>query len=121
MATKRAMGALESEILGHLWSVDVPLTPGDVMERMKQPPSYNTVMTIMARLWKKGLASRERRGRAYEYRPVMTEADFAAGRMRATLDAAGDREAALSRFVGTLGRRDERLLRRLLTELDRKR
>ena len=71
-------------------------------------------MTILTRLVKKGLAERERRGRAFLYRPVISEADLAAGKMSATLDAVRDREAVLSCFVGKLSKEDERVLRQLL-------
>jgi hypothetical protein len=39
--------------------------------------------------------------------------------MRAALDNAGDREAALSRFVGTLTKRDERALRKVIADLEK--
>lgn len=114
MAERREMGALEAEVLAHLWAAPGPMTPGEVLDAMGDDLAYTTVMTILARLWKKGLAERTRIGRAYAYRPKVTEAELTARRMRATLDRASDREAALSRFVGTLSKRDERALRRML-------
>ena len=111
------MGSLENEVLATLWAIDDGATPGDVLERMGTGLAYTTVMTILTRLWKKGLVERERVGRAYVYRPNVSEADLAASRMQAQLEQAGDREAALSRFVGSLSRKDERLLRRLLEDL----
>lgn len=114
MAERRGMGALEAEVLGHLWAMGRPASPGDVRDAMGAQLAYSTLMTILVRLWKKGLVERERRGRAYVYRPVLSEAELTASRMRATLDRTGDREAALSHFVGTLNKRDERLLRRIL-------
>jgi len=80
--------------------------------------AYTTVMTILSRLWKKGLVERQRQGRAYAYRPLLSEADLAARRMQAQLDRTRDREAALSRFVDSLPRRDERALRRILHKLE---
>lgn len=114
MAERRGMGALEAEVLGHLWALGEPASPGQVLEAMGGGLAYSSVMTILVRLWKKGLAERERRGRAFVYSPVLTEAELTASRMRATLDRTGDREAALSRFVGTLDKREERMLRRVL-------
>lgn len=114
MPERRGMGALEAEILGHLWAIGLPASPGQVLEAMGGDLAYTSVMTILVRLWKKGLVARERRGRAFVYRPVLTEAELTASRMRATLDRTRDREAALSRFVGTLNKCDERVLRRLL-------
>lgn len=118
MSDRRPMGALESEVLSVLWSSDEPLNPGDVRDGLVDPPAYTTVMTILSRLWQKGIVTRKREGRAYTYRPKVTEAELAATRMRAHLDGAGDRAAVLSRFVDTLTRRDERLLRKILEELD---
>ena len=119
MADRRAMGALEAEVLAVLWSASGWLTPAEVIEGMQDPPAYTTVMTILTRLWGKGLVERESRRRAFAYRPLVGEAELAARRMRATLDAASNREAALSHFVGTLSKRDERALRRIIEELDR--
>lgn len=111
------MGSLETEILAALWAADRPLSPGEVQEVAGADLAYTTVMTILARLWKKGLVDRERVGRAYLYAPKVSEADLAATRMHEQLARAGDRDAALSRFVGALSRRDERLLRKLLDGL----
>ena len=111
---RRPMGSLETEILAALWAADRPLSPGEVHEIAGTDLAYTTVMTILTRLWKKGLADRERAGRAYLYSPKVSEADLAASRMHEQLARAGDREAALSRFIGALSRRDERILRKLL-------
>lgn len=45
MNNRRAMGALEAEVLAHLWAVDGPLTPAEVLARMDDAPAYTTVMT----------------------------------------------------------------------------
>jgi predicted transcriptional regulator len=116
MSDRRPMGALEAEVLGVLWDHQTALTPAQVMAAIDGDLAYTTVMTILARLWKKGLVERERAGRAYAYRPVVTEADLAAQRMRATLDATTDQVAVLSRFVQGLSAKDARKLRRLLDQ-----
>jgi predicted transcriptional regulator len=76
--------------------------------------AYTTVMTVLARLYEKGLVSRERSGRAFAYRMISDGADLAARRMRRLLDAGGDRAAVLSRFMDVLTRDDEALLAGLL-------
>lgn len=118
---RRAIGQLEAEVLAVLWAADSALTPAEVLDGLDGDLAYTTVMTILRRLWQKGLAERETRGRAYAYRPLVSEADLAAQRMQAMLDRTSDREAALSRFVDALPAKDERLLRRLVGRLDRKR
>lgn len=117
MARRRAMGELESDVLSLLWASETPLTPGEVLERLDGGIAYTTAMTILTRLWQKGLVEREPRGRAYAYQPVVSEAEFAAQRMQATLERASDREAALSRFVGSLSKKDERILRAIVEQL----
>jgi predicted transcriptional regulator len=118
VAERRAMGALETTVLTCLWRSKNALTPAEVIEAMDDPPAYTTVMTILTRLWQKGLVGREMRGRAFAYQPLVSEAELAAQRMRATLLAASDRQDALSHFVGTLTKREERALRQILGDLD---
>jgi len=112
------MGELESEILGRLWAATGALTPGEVVDSMKAPPAYTTVMTILTRLWRKGIVEREPRGRAFAYRPLLTEAEFAAQKMRLTLEGTSNRMAALSHFVGSLSKKEERSLRRIIEQMD---
>jgi predicted transcriptional regulator len=114
MAERREMGALEHEVLSELWSLGEPATPADVLDALQTNLAYTTIMTILSRLWEKGLVTRKRRGRAYAYSPVLTEAELTAQRMRETLAAASDQKAALSRFVGSLSARETRSLRALL-------
>lgn len=121
MPERRAMGALETEVLSVLWANPDGGTPGEVLESLDSDLAYTTVMTIMTRLWKKGLVERARDGRAYRYRPVTSEAELAAARMQAALAPVSDREATLSRFVEGLSRKDERVLRQLVAELDSRR
>jgi predicted transcriptional regulator len=110
------MGALEAEVLGVLWDQDRPLTPGEVAEALHTDLAYTTVMTILARLWKKGLAERHRQGRAFAYTAVLSEADLAAKRMHDTLDRTTDQAAVLSRFVEGLSPAEVRRLRKLLND-----
>jgi predicted transcriptional regulator len=108
------MGALEAEVLAFLWKADGPVTPREVRDGAGLDLAYTTVMTILIRLWKKGLADRELQGRAYAYRPRFDEADYVARSMREALEHASDRTAVLGRFVGTLSRSEARALRALL-------
>ena len=98
----------------HLWTRDEPATTSEVQAAVGDGLAYTTVMTILVRLWEKGQVERERVGRAYAYRPVHTEADHEAGRMRSALDRARDREAVLSSFTEELSEADLETLRSLL-------
>lgn len=113
-ASRRAYGELESEVLAVLWSVDTPLTPGEVRRRITGDPAYSTIVTTLSRLYDKGTLTRVRSGRAYAYTPVADEAGLAAHRMLQVLDAGTDRHAVLAHFVSDLSPEDERELLRLL-------
>ena len=116
MTGRREMGSLEAEVLAQLWSRSSPATPGEVLDAMGTDLAYTTVMTILRRLWAKGLVTRTRHGRAYAYTPTISEAELAASRMRATLDRTDDKVAALSHFIGSLSKREERAIRKLLDD-----
>lgn len=109
-------GELESLIMDVLWDRDQWLTPGDVHEitHRRHPLAYTTVMTIMARLWKKGMLDRRQEGRAFAYHPISTRDEWAAQQMGESLAAAGDPAAALGHFVSTMNTKNRDQLRRAL-------
>ncbi len=111
---RREPGGLEAEVLAALWAADTPLTPGEVVDAVGGDLAYNTVQTILTRLYQKGAVRRELAGRAHAYTPLLDEAGLAARRMRAVLDRGGDQAAVLSQFVGTLSPDEEKTLSRLL-------
>jgi len=118
MATRRPMGALEAAVLEALWNAPGPATPGEVKVYVGHDDlAYTTVMTVLTRLWAKGLVDRERRGRAFAYRPVVSEAELTAQRMMSALESAHDPNEVLSRFVDKLPRRQELALRKLFKEM----
>ena len=121
MPRRRGMGELESAVMRQLWDAGRPLSPAEVRDALGGELAYTTVMTILGRLWEKGLTQRERRGRAYVYWPPVSEAELAAQRMRAALDRTADRETTLARFVEELSPNDEGVLRQLLGRLGRRR
>lgn len=114
-ASRRPAGALEGEILALLRAAGLPLSPGQVRDRLAGAGelSYSTVVTILSRLHAKGLLSRQRDGRAFVY-TVVDEASLAARRMNQALAVGEDHDAVLTRFVSGLSGRDARLLRQLL-------
>ena len=121
-AARRAAGTLESEVLAILRGAGVPLSPGEVRQRLaagqqaggrREELSYSTVVTIVSRLHAKGLLARQRAGRGFTYTPV-DDASLAASRMSQVLGSENDHDAVLSRFVSGLSSRDALLLRELL-------
>ena len=118
-AARRAAGSLGAEVLEILREAGKPLSPGDVRQRVSAGTrgelSYSTVVTIVSRLYDKGLLTRQRAGRGFTYTPV-DDASLAASRMSQALGSGSDHDAVLSRFVSGLSGRDARLLRQLLTD-----
>jgi predicted transcriptional regulator len=116
---KRPDGALEADVLAVLWNSDgSALSPAEVNHRLDANLAYTTVMTILTRLWKKGLAERIQLGRGYAYRATCSEGELASRRIRQALDGINDRASALSGFVDSLTSNDVHQLRQLLAELD---
>lgn len=114
MSDRRRQGSLEAEILAALWSADEPLTPEEVRSGLAEELAYTTVQTVLVRLFDKGVVQRRGRGRAYVYSPLLDEKDLAARGMRALLEAEGDLDGVLSRFVATLDDAEDAALRRAL-------
>ena len=111
---RRRHGDLEHEILAVLAAGDTAMTPAAVREQLGGDLAYNTVTTVLARLFDKGQVTREAAGRAFAYRAVGDRAQVTAFQMSRLLDADADRAAVLTRFVGTLTHADEALLARLV-------
>jgi predicted transcriptional regulator len=115
-AGRRGRGELESEVLAALWAAGEPVPARTVRGQLAEDPAYTTVLTVLSRLYDKGLVTRERAGRGYLYNPLRDEAGHTAAGMRELLDHGGDRAAALARFVAELPAEDEKLLEQLLRE-----
>jgi predicted transcriptional regulator len=98
-----------------LWSATAPVTARDVQESLADRAlATTTVLTVLGRLERKGLVTRQRDGRAHRYRAVASREDHVAELMRDALDAAPDRGAALARFLGTIPPDERAALRELL-------
>ncbi|MGW2372667.1 BlaI/MecI/CopY family transcriptional regulator [Kitasatospora sp. NPDC001683] len=112
---RRDHGALEAEVMGVLWAGEHPMTAAQVHEALGDPGLvYKTVLTVLGRLYGKGLLDRERSGRAHAYEPRRGPADEVASRMNQALARGVDRMAVLQHFVAGLDPEDERALRDLL-------
>ena len=114
--TKRPDGQLEYDVLGVLWASETPMAPADVNERLNLGLAYTTVATVLTRLHAKGLVTREASGRAYVYRAMIDETDFALRRIDDALAATSDRVKVLARFVSRMSAREAAQLRTLLDD-----
>lgn len=116
---RRESGALEAEVMSVLWQQDTAMTAGQVHDVLgDEALAYKTVLTVLARLYGKGLLERERVGRAHAYTPRQDAAEAAAGQMTAALAQRTDRTAVLQHFIDTLDPSDEAALRALLDVRD---
>jgi len=117
---RRPLGDLERLVMEKLWAADAALTVREVHEQLADARdlAYTTVMTVLDRLAKKGLTERERDGKAWRYRAAAPREDLVADLMRDALDGAGDRRAALVRFVDQVSDEEAELLREALGRLE---
>lgn len=102
MSTSVSLGELETAVMDVLWHATEPVTVREVLDQLTdRDPAYTTVMTVLDRLAKKGVADRERDGRAWRYRPSSTREELTAQALRSTLDGLGEdqRRTALLHFL----------------------
>src|SRR3954463_11297320 len=111
---RRSAGELESEVLATLWATEEALTPAEIQAEIGGGLAYNTVHTILKRLYDKGLVLRDADGRRGAYRPPKNAAELTAEAMHEALDRGPDPIAALQQFVSGLSPDEERALRDLL-------
>ena len=110
------LGDLQAQIMDALWRIEA----GTVEEVRAALPAryrgaYNTVQTVLNRLAERGLATRRKRGNAFEYRPALSEAEFLSQSIATTLAGAssGARQAALAQLIGGLDEAELERLRKL--------
>ena len=114
------LGPLEYAVMQALWAgspMTVPAVLGVVNEQRAADGAlaYTTVMTVLSRLYNKGLVVRDRRGRGYAYAPRFSEPGLVAHLSERDVEELLERygEVALAHFAAAVDRADERLLARL--------
>ncbi|WP_127793282.1 BlaI/MecI/CopY family transcriptional regulator [Agromyces sp. LHK192] len=121
------LGELERSVMEQLWAADAALTANELRDRLTlvgdhsdRAPATTTVLTVLARLERKGFVTRARDVRPHRYHALLSREEHTAELMHEVLDRASDRDAALARFVGTASPGETATLRRLLDELARR-
>lgn len=118
------LGPFEQQLLEEIWSrgnatVRELLTDGALSQ------AYTTVMTTVDRLYKKGLLDREVEGRAFRYRPRVSQAELqrnaAFEGIRSLLQSSGTSSLPLSYLVEAVSAHDAELLDELQVLIERKR
>ncbi|MGH9607064.1 MAG: BlaI/MecI/CopY family transcriptional regulator [Terracidiphilus sp.] len=111
------LGEREREVLEVLWA-EGSATVQQVAKNLKTDLAYTTVMTTLDRLYKKRLLLREKRDRAFVYRPAISRSDLERGRASAMVrrffsSSAMNQDALLSCLVDAVQSYDRDLLHRL--------
>jgi predicted transcriptional regulator len=106
-------GPLEIQALEALWKVERESSVRDLRE-LFPGVAYTTLMTTLDRLYKKGVLSRRKAGRAFLYSPLSSREDLEQRLASSALDdiigSFGTRSGIrplLSTFVDAVSRRDE--------------
>ena len=111
------LGPRESSIMRVLWRVpDEHLSVRQVAEALDADIAYTTVMTLLSRLYDKGLVGRRQQGRGYAYRPKVSQSQYQARMMSAALRRDVDIPEVLLHFVGDLTVNEQATLLRLLKD-----
>jgi predicted transcriptional regulator len=113
------LGQLERSVMDELWDEPAPLDATVLRDRLaaaegQRELAVTTVLTVLSRLEKKGMITRDRSSRPHRWRASASRAEHVAELMHDALGDAGDREAVLARFVGSVTAEDAAALRRLL-------
>mgnify|MGYP000990838164 FL=1 len=97
-----------------LWQSEEGLSVRDVASRLNGPWAYTTLMTTLDRLFKKKLASREPKGRAFVYRARLTRTDLGVHALKTAVSdihsGTEARDLALAALVDALESHDPDLL-----------
>lgn len=73
-----SLGPLEARVMRLLWVRGSGTVP-ELVEAVRgggHPAAYTTVLTVVSRLYERGLLEREAEGRTHRYRPAVSETDL---------------------------------------------
>lgn len=120
-AIMRGFGELEAAIMNVLWDGSEPASVREIRAGLRpdREPAYNTVLTVVDILYKKGWLRRSRDGRAFRYRPVNTRAEYGTRLMRDAMAESGDPAGSLVNFVRQLNPDESAALREALQAYER--
>lgn len=101
-----------------IWT-SAPVTVRDVLHALKRDCAYTTVMTVMQRLFDKGVLQRQLVDNAYQYTPAVPKEKFVQQAVRSSVDQLvhGYGDVALAHFVDALDDVDPKRLEQLRRKL----
>ena len=117
-------GELQLQVMSAMWRLG-NATVEEV--RSALPPryrtAYNTIQTVLNRLVDRGLLSRKKVVRTFQYQPRLSEDEYLSRTISNTLATASldARQAALARLIGDLNDAELKDLRQRARELNRTR
>lgn len=122
------LGDLERAVMEHLWASTeahpAGLTVRDVHDAIgvRRGLAYTTLMTVLDRMAKKQLVTRERDGRAWRYLPASTRDELTSEALHHTLGelAGSQRRSALLRFLDQSTPEELDELRAALADLEQR-
>ena len=120
-----ALGPLEMEVMEILWTRGQS-SVRDVFQDLHRPLAYTTVMTTLARLYKKGILLRQKCERAFFYVPSFSRHEWEERRAGCWLSGflscpKVSGELLISCFLDIVGKHDEALLDELERQISLKR
>ena len=124
MKSRTQLGPLQREVMQCLWNErETTVRRVNDCIRKKRPIAYTTVLTVMTRLYRQGLLSREKQGRVFLYSPLGSKGALARSILRETLRSLTQRFGidAVAAFVQEIEDLPESKRRKLLKKLSRKR
>ena len=68
-------GDLEEKVMEVLWKKG-SATVSEVRKSLKDKFAHTTIMTILDRLYKKGILKRDKEGKGYRYYPIVSKEEF---------------------------------------------
>ncbi len=120
----KLLGELEGAVMETLWRLG-SATVRQVHQSLqgdRKDLAYTTIMTVMSRLYDKGVLEREPEGTAFRYRPTEGREAFLAQRSLEVFSGLAEDLSGpvLSAFVDKLGAREAERLKELATLIDSK-
>jgi predicted transcriptional regulator len=111
----KQLGELERAIMEVVWSAAAPVSVREVLVQLPGR-AYTTVMTVLDRLARKGVVTRELVGKAWLYTATLSREEFVAQLMLGVLSQADSRDAALIHFARSVTPDEANALRAALGE-----
>jgi predicted transcriptional regulator len=113
----KQLGELERAVMEVVWATAAPVSVREVLAGLPgRQPAYTTVMTVLDRLTRKGVVTRELVGKAWLYSATLTREEFVAKLMLDVLEQAGSRDATLVHFARAVSADEAKTLRDALGE-----